>query len=161
MNAAPSHARRPKFTCVDIAREGKTAVVVTGGREVSLTNLDKLFWLDLGIARRDLLPYYASIAPVLLPHLAERAMAMKRYPHGAHGEFLFQKRAPAQRPEWIRICSIEHVSAASISIPDMRAGDGAPGARCAGEARHPEFLRRRGDGRWRRPIRCGRSQARR
>jgi len=117
MNAAPSRVRKPKFTKVDIPAGQKTAIVVTGGREVSLTNLDKLFWPDLGITKRDLLAYYAAIAPVLLPHLKERAMVMKRYPQGAYGQFFFQKRAPKERPEWIRICSIEHASKSIIDFP--------------------------------------------
>ncbi|HET8644500.1 MAG TPA: hypothetical protein VFO85_03360, partial [Vicinamibacteria bacterium] len=65
----------------------------------------------------DLLQYYADVAPVLLPHLVDRAMVMKRYPHGAAGEFFFMKRAPSPRPEWIEICSIEHESENVIDFP--------------------------------------------
>ena len=65
---------------------GKDALVAIGDREVKLTNLDKPFWPSLGIAKRDLLQYYADVSPVLLPHLADRAMVMKRYPDGADGE---------------------------------------------------------------------------
>ena len=87
------------------------------GRVVRLTNLDKPFWPELGIAKRDLLQYYARIAPVLLPHLKDRAMVMKRYPNGAHGEFFFMKRAPSPRPEWIETCSISHGSGNVIDFP--------------------------------------------
>lgn len=87
------------------------------GRVVRLTNLDKLFWPELGITKRDLLAYYAGLAPALLPHLADRAMVMKRYPNGAAGEFFFMKRAPAHRPEWIRTCAIEHASGNVIDFP--------------------------------------------
>ena len=73
---------------------GKDALVAIGDREVRLTNLDKPFWPALGIAKRDLLQYYADVSPVLLPHLADRAMVMKRYPDGADGEPFFMKRAP-------------------------------------------------------------------
>jgi len=58
-----------------------------GGRRVKLTNLNKPFWPELGITKRDLLQY-ADISDVLLAHLRERAMVMKRYPHGAAGELL-------------------------------------------------------------------------
>src|ERR1041385_997340 len=68
---------------VEVELEGKT---------VKLTNLDKLFWPDLGISKRDLIQYYAAVSPYLLPHLTDRAMVMKRYPHGAGGEFFFMKR---------------------------------------------------------------------
>jgi len=64
-----------------------------------------------------LLQYYADVAPVLLPHLRDRAMVMKRYPNGARGPFFFMKRAPSPRPEWIETCSIEHESANVIDFP--------------------------------------------
>ena len=85
-----------------------TSRIRFGDRDVRLTNLDKLFWKKLGITKRDLLQYYADISPWLLPHLADRAMVMKRYPNGAEGDFFYMKRAPAPRPEWIEICSIMH-----------------------------------------------------
>jgi bifunctional non-homologous end joining protein LigD len=88
-----------------------------GGPVVKLTNLDKLFWPELGITKRDLLQYYARVAPVLLPHLVDRAMVMKRYPNGAHGDFFFMKRAPSPRPEWIQTCSIPHDSGSVIDFP--------------------------------------------
>jgi len=88
-----------------------------GDREVRLTNLEKLFWKKLKITKRDLLQYYADISPWLVPHLAERAMVMKRYPNGAEGEFFYMKRAPDPRPEWIEICTIDHGSAGIINFP--------------------------------------------
>src|SRR5262245_10800048 len=87
------------------------------GRVVRLTNLDKLFWPELKITKRDLLQYYAHVAPFLLPHLAGRAMVMKRYPNGAHGEFFFMKRAPSPRPDWIKTCRILHGSGNVIDFP--------------------------------------------
>ena len=81
-----------------------------GDRHVRLTNLNKLFWPELKITKRDLLQYYADVSPVLLPHIRDRAMVMKRYPNGAAGEFFFMKRAPSPRPEWIEICRIQHGS---------------------------------------------------
>jgi bifunctional non-homologous end joining protein LigD len=86
-------------------------------RLVSLTNLRKPFWPALGLTKGDLLRYYERVAPVLLPHLADRAMVMKRYPHGAAGPFFFMKRAPSPRPSWIRTCSIEHASGSVIDFP--------------------------------------------
>ena len=87
------------------------------GRLVKLTNLGKPFWPKLGIAKRDLLQYYADVAPLLLPHLRDRAMVMKRYPNGASGEFFFMKRAPSPRPEWIELCHIQHSSGNVIDFP--------------------------------------------
>ena len=88
-----------------------------GGRRVRLTNLDKLFFPEVGLTKRDLLQYYADVAPALLPHLRDRAMVMKRYPNGAAGDFFFMKRAPRPRPEWITTCAIEHASGSVIDFP--------------------------------------------
>jgi bifunctional non-homologous end joining protein LigD len=86
-------------------------------KEVRLTNLRKVFWPQLGLTKGDLLQYYASVADALLPHLRDRAMVMKRYPHGASGDFFFMKRAPSPRPDWIEICSIDHGSRGVIDFP--------------------------------------------
>jgi bifunctional non-homologous end joining protein LigD len=100
-----------------LPREGEAADVKVGSRSVHLTNLAKAFWPDLGLTKRDLLAYYAAVAKVLLPHLRDRAMVMKRYPNGAAGEFFFMKRAPSPRPDWIELCSIEHASGNVIDFP--------------------------------------------
>jgi len=92
-------------------------VLPVDGKEVRLTNLRKIFWTELGLTKGDLLRYYAAVADVLLPHVRNRAMVMKRYPHGAAGEFFFMKRAPSPRPDWIEICSIDHGSKGIIDFP--------------------------------------------
>jgi bifunctional non-homologous end joining protein LigD len=99
-----------------IPKAGSAALEIDG-REVRLTNLDKLFWPEERITKGDLLRYYADVAPLLLPHVRDRAMVMKRYPHGAGGEFFFMKRAPVPRPAWLRTCSIEHESGNVIDFP--------------------------------------------
>ena len=91
--------------------------VDVSGRTVKLTNLDKLFWPELGLTKRDLLQYYADISKALLPHLEDRAMVMKRYPNGADGEFFFMKRTPRPHPEWLQTCSITHGSGNVIAFP--------------------------------------------
>jgi bifunctional non-homologous end joining protein LigD len=97
--------------------EGPDAELRVGGRSVRLTNLTKLFWEEGRITKRRLLQYYADVSPVLLPHLRDRAMVMKRYPNGARGKCFFMKRAPSPRPEWIETCSIEHASGNIIDFP--------------------------------------------
>jgi bifunctional non-homologous end joining protein LigD len=84
---------------------------------VHLTNLRKVFWPDLGITKADLLQYYIDVSPLLLPHLVDRAMVMKRYPNGIAADFFFMKRAPSPRPEWIETCAIEHGSGSVIDFP--------------------------------------------
>src|SRR5919106_1735651 len=102
---------------VEIPKNAEQFEVTLSGRTVKLTNLKKLFWPELKITKRDLIQYYADVSHVLLPHLQDRAMVMKRYPNGAAGEFFFMKRAPSPRPEWIELCSIEHGSGNTIDFP--------------------------------------------
>lgn len=92
-------------------------MIEAAGRDLKLTNLNKLFWPEEGISKRDLLQYYADISGVLLPHLKNRAMVMKRYPNGASQDFFFQKRIPEPHPEWIETCEILHASGNVIHFP--------------------------------------------
>jgi len=101
---------------VKIPKSGSAKLQVDG-KDVQLTNLDKPFWPQLGVTKGDLIQYYADVAPLLLPHIRERAMVMKRYPHGAAGEFFFMKRAPSPRPDWIPTCRIDHDSGNVIDFP--------------------------------------------
>jgi bifunctional non-homologous end joining protein LigD len=107
----------PPSRRLTIPRDQDNVMLPVEGREVRLTNLRKIFWTGLGLTKGDLLQYYANVADVLLPHIEDRAMVMKRYPHGAAGEFFFMKRAPEPRPAWIRICSIDHGSKGVIDFP--------------------------------------------
>ena len=100
-----------------IPRDQDNVILSVDGHEVRLTNFRKIFWPELGLTKGDLLRYYATMAEALLPHIRDRAMVMKRYPHGAAGEFFFMKRAPTPRPDWIQICSIGHESGKVIDFP--------------------------------------------
>jgi bifunctional non-homologous end joining protein LigD len=100
-----------------VAAGRANAEVDAGGKTVSLTNLQKLFWPEDQITKGELLEYYAGVSPFLLPHLVDRAMVMKRYPNGAAGEFFFQKRVPEPHPEWIHTCQIKHRSANIVDFP--------------------------------------------
>jgi len=100
-----------------IPTDTDTVEVRAGDRAVRLTNLRKPFWPELGITKGALLQYYADMAPVLLPHLHDRAMVMRRYPHGWNGKSFFMKNAPVPRPDWIEICAIEHESDNVIDFP--------------------------------------------
>jgi len=110
MSVAPPRIEIPRG-------QNEIRVRVPPGHVVKLTNLDKLFWPAEGFTKRDLLQHYADVSGVLLPHLRDRAMVMKRYPNGAVGDFFFMKRAPVPRPDWIEICSIEHGSKGVIDFP--------------------------------------------
>ena len=93
------------------------AILKVDGRDVRLTNLRKLFWPELGITKGALIQYYADVAPVLLPHIKDRAMVMRRYPNGAAGASFFMKEAPSPRPPWIRICAIDHGEGKVVNFP--------------------------------------------
>ena len=113
-----SKAAKPRPVAgVEIPRDRDHVTLEIDGRTVALTNLRKPFWPALGLTKGDLLQYYADVAPVLLPHLSDRAMVMKRYPDGAGGPFFFMKRAPSPRPDWIALCRIRHASGNVIDFP--------------------------------------------
>src|SRR5678816_1169012 len=113
----PRRARSATAKRLILPKDEINVEVKLEGRTVKLTNLAKPFWPRLGITKRDLIQYYADVAPYLLPHLTDRAMVMKRYPNGAAGDFFFMKRAPSPRPEWIELCHIQHLSLIHISEP--------------------------------------------
>jgi len=112
--AATRADRAPTRTLIP---EAENATLGVGRRTVQLTNLDKVFWPELGLTKRDLLQYYADVSSFLLPHLRDRAMVMKRYPNGIHGKCFFMKRTPTSRPEWIETCDIMHKSGNLIDFP--------------------------------------------
>jgi bifunctional non-homologous end joining protein LigD len=89
----PGDVRRELAPLPDVLRKGK--------RELRLSNLDKPFWPEEGIAKGDLLAYYRDVAEVLVPHLRHRPFTMKRYPDGWQGNHFFQKQAPSHMPGWI------------------------------------------------------------
>jgi bifunctional non-homologous end joining protein LigD len=100
---------------VRLIPEAGDAIVEVERKRVKLTNLDKPFWPD--VTKGDLIQYYVDVARWLLPHLRDRAMVMKRYPHGAAGDFFFMKRAPSPRPDWIETVKIDHGSGNVIDFP--------------------------------------------
>ncbi len=81
---------------------GTKVVVDIQGRQVALTNLEKVLYPSVGFAKAQVLDYYTRIAPVLLPHLRDRALTRKRYPDGVEGQVFFEKNAPRGTPEWVR-----------------------------------------------------------
>ncbi len=81
---------------------GSRVVVDVQGRQLALTNLEKVLYPAVGFTKGQVLDYYTRIAPVLLPHLAGRALTRKRYPDGVDGQVFFEKNAPRGTPEWVR-----------------------------------------------------------
>ena len=76
-------------------------VVTVGGRELSLSNLDKVLYPETGTTKGEVIEYYARIAPTMLPHLAGRALTFNRFPNGVEQKGFFEKRCAKHRPEWV------------------------------------------------------------
>jgi bifunctional non-homologous end joining protein LigD len=72
------------------------------GRRLSLSNLDKVMYPAVGFTKGQLIDYYTRVAPVLLPHLRDRPLTLKRYPNGVEGQYFYEKRSPSHAPEWVR-----------------------------------------------------------
>jgi bifunctional non-homologous end joining protein LigD len=81
-------------------------IVEVQGRKLSLTNLEKILYPASGFTKGQVVDYYVRIAPVLVPHLAGRALTMKRYPGGVDQEYFFEKNAPMHRPDWVKTAPI-------------------------------------------------------
>ena len=82
---------------------GNRFSVEIDGREVELSNLDKVLFPQAGFTKGEVIDYYTRGAPVLLPHLADRALTRIRYPTGVDGKFFFEKNAPVHTPDWVRL----------------------------------------------------------
>ncbi|HYH52798.1 MAG TPA: DNA ligase D [Solirubrobacterales bacterium] len=84
---------------------GKAAVTVEG-RELELSNLDKVLYPQAGFTKGELIDWYARIGEVLLPHLRGRPLTLKRYPNGVEGKHFYEKRCPSHRPDWVSTASV-------------------------------------------------------
>lgn len=79
----------------------QVAEVEVGGKRLEVSNLAKILFPQTGFTKGQLIDYYARISKVLLPHLKNRPLTLKRYPNGVEGEFFYEKQCPAHRPKWI------------------------------------------------------------
>ncbi len=84
----------------------KAAWIEVEGREVKLSNPAKVLYPAAGFTKRDLVDYFVAIAPVLLPHLLNRPLTLKRYPDGVEGKHFFEKQSPSHRPDWVQTVSV-------------------------------------------------------
>jgi bifunctional non-homologous end joining protein LigD len=77
------------------------------GRRLSLSNLDKVMYPAVGFTKGQVIDYYTRVAPVLLPHLHDRPLTLKRYPNGVDGKFFYEKQCPSHSPDWVQTAAIE------------------------------------------------------
>jgi len=115
---AAGNLRAPTYKGLREDKPGKQVVredspakqVVREGRELKLSNLDKVLYPETGFTKGELIAYYEAIAPVMLGHLAGRPLTVRRWPDGVDGKSFFQKQAPAHRPEWVRTATVASAS---------------------------------------------------
>jgi bifunctional non-homologous end joining protein LigD len=108
----PSSPQR-LFEEVQRLRDGSLAVLADG-RRLKLTNWDKVLFEAAGFTKGDLIAYYARAAPILVSHLRDRPLTLKRYPNGVAAEYFYEKQSPSHRPDWVqtaRVGSIDYTLA--------------------------------------------------
>jgi bifunctional non-homologous end joining protein LigD len=93
-------------TGVSMARKEPESVIEVEGRQIKLSNLEKVLYPKAGFTKGQVIDYYVRIAPVLLPHLADRALTLKRYPNGVDGMHFYEKNCPSYRPPWMKTAKV-------------------------------------------------------
>ena len=94
-------------TPLPVEKRGDAWWMEADGRELRLSNLDKVFWPVEGYTKGDLVAYYFNVPELILPYLRERPLTMKRMPDGIAGPFFYEKTAPPHTPEWIARCPVQ------------------------------------------------------
>jgi bifunctional non-homologous end joining protein LigD len=92
---------RPK-----ISPEKRGSSLTINGKTVPVSNLDKVFYPETGFTKGQVIDYYIRVSSVLLPHLKDRPLTLKRYPDGVEGGFFYEKRCPSYRPDWIQTATV-------------------------------------------------------
>ena len=82
------------------------AELIVENRKIPLSNLNKVLYPKAGFTKGQVIDYYIQIAPVLLPHLKDRPLTMKRYPNGVEAEFFYEKNCPTHRPKWVKTAPV-------------------------------------------------------
>jgi bifunctional non-homologous end joining protein LigD len=107
--AIPDGRPESLFDQVQRLPDGALAVQ-TGGRALKISNWDKVLFPETGFTKGDLVAYYARVAPVVLPHLRDRPLTLKRYPNGVDQPYFYEKQSPSHRPEWVQTAKIGAVN---------------------------------------------------
>ena len=99
----PAAAEEPE----DSDPQPQNVLVEVEDRRLRLSNLDKVLYPEAGFSKAQVIDYYSRIAPVLLPHLADRPVTLRRWPDGVMGQPFYEKNASRHAPEWIRKVRVE------------------------------------------------------
>jgi bifunctional non-homologous end joining protein LigD len=84
----------------------KKTEIEVAGRKLTVSNLEKVLYPDVGFTKAQVIDYYIRIAPALLPHLKDRPITLKRYPDGVEGFFFYEKQCPSHRPDWVETATV-------------------------------------------------------
>src|SRR5580658_2654830 len=98
-------------------RTAKETTIEVGGRALSVSNVDKALWPATGTTKGEMLDYYGRIAPVLVPHLAGRAVTLKRFPDGVEKGSFFEKNCPSYKPPWLETVKMGDVNYCLVEGP--------------------------------------------
>jgi bifunctional non-homologous end joining protein LigD len=104
--AAAKRRHLPFPSPLPARRSGDAWRLQADGRELRLSNLNKVYWPGEGIAKGDLLAYYWNVADLILPHLRDRPLTMYRMPDGLAGEPFYEKQVPAHAPDWLPTAAV-------------------------------------------------------
>jgi hypothetical protein len=95
------------------------------GRELSVTNLDKVLFPASGFTKGQLIDYYVRVAPAILPHVRDRPLTLKRFPDGVEGKSFFEKHIPSHAPDWVRSVDVSAGDSHDVIpyvVPDLGLG---------------------------------------
>jgi bifunctional non-homologous end joining protein LigD len=140
----------------DVAREVSGDLLAPGAKEASLTidshalkftNLKKLYYPDDGVTKGDVLNYYNAVADLILPHLIDRPLSLKRYPNGIKEEFFFQKDTPDSYPSWLRTEMVDGINyalaedrASLLYLVNLGCIDQNPAMSRIGSIENPDYV---------------------
>ncbi|MDP9264352.1 MAG: non-homologous end-joining DNA ligase, partial [Acidobacteriota bacterium] len=151
--AAPTAAEAPVERPKLLSGKQPEALLTVGKHRLKFTNLNKVFYPREGYVKRDLINYYDAVAELLVPHLKDRPLSLKRYPNGIEGKYFFQKEAAESFPDWLRTEAIfsEHNQApihyvvaddgaSLLYLANLGCIDQNPWMSRVGSLEHPDFV---------------------
>ncbi len=130
-----------------LAPDRKEVTTGIGGHTLKFTNLDKIYYPEDGYTKRDLLNYYDAVGELILPHLKDRPLSLKRYPNGIHEQFFFQKNTPQGYPSWLRTKTIDKIRyvmaddrASLLYLTNLGCIDQNPWMSRVGSLENPDYI---------------------
>ena len=142
-----AHESSPEPAGQLLPASAKEATLTIDGHALKFTNLPKLYYPDDGVAKRDVLNYYAGVADLILPYLKDRPLSLKRYPNGIKEQFFFQKDTPVSYPDWLRTELIDDINyvfaedhASLLYLVNLGCIDHNPWMSRSGSLDHPDYI---------------------